>query len=132
MTLQNEIEQLGKFWYHAGEWHNAGCDFVCIDAGVCNCNLKKNKKELLTLIQDREKKAVEGFKDCLINATLNGGDTAVHVRVIGKVCEEYLESAKPTEKDDTPENKIQKPYWQTHDMLKEKIPCNSTDERSKE
>ena len=39
-------EKYKKFWYYAGEWHDAECDFVLEDQGVCNCDTKKNRKFL--------------------------------------------------------------------------------------
>lgn len=35
-----------KYWYYAGQWHNAECDFIQVDASPCNCNTYKNNLEI--------------------------------------------------------------------------------------
>lgn len=30
--------------FHAGEWHDATCNFPEVDHAVCNCNLPANKR----------------------------------------------------------------------------------------
>ena len=55
------IEELEKYWYYAGEWHNAGCDFILHDRGICECDSKKIQKEIDTLLQEEKKEAVEEF-----------------------------------------------------------------------
>lgn len=35
---KRKAEQIFKnYWYHAGRWHKAGCWFLILDEGVCNC-----------------------------------------------------------------------------------------------
>ena len=31
------LKRCKKLWYYAGRWHNAECDFILHDQGVCNC-----------------------------------------------------------------------------------------------
>jgi len=35
-----------KYIEYCGEWHDEDCAFVATDQGVCNCNLKKNRKKV--------------------------------------------------------------------------------------
>jgi hypothetical protein len=47
-------EEIKKYWYHAGEWHDAECWFVISDESVCNCNLKKNKFKIKDLFSNKQ------------------------------------------------------------------------------
>lgn len=35
------IENMKKYWFYAGRWHNAECAFILSDEGVCNCKHKQ-------------------------------------------------------------------------------------------
>jgi len=35
-----------KYWFHAGMWHKADCDFIRMDWGGCNCKAMDIFKEL--------------------------------------------------------------------------------------
>ena len=60
-TPERTVEEtFQKFWFYAGDWHNADCAFVCLDHGVCNCNTTANKKEITqTLKAERQKREEE-------------------------------------------------------------------------
>lgn len=45
-TKREVLERVRKYWHHAGEWHNAECDFILFDHGNCSCDNQKIKKEL--------------------------------------------------------------------------------------
>lgn len=50
-------EVFKNYWYHAGRWHNARCDFLMSDEGVCNCKSGKIRQEINeTLTRIREEK----------------------------------------------------------------------------
>ena len=55
-------EQMRKYWYHAGHWHNAECNFLISDAGVCNCDVDKNRKDVKSLTTTAHG-AVEAFAE---------------------------------------------------------------------
>lgn len=38
-----EREKLKDKWFYVGEWHDAGCDFIIYDRGVCNCKKIPNQ-----------------------------------------------------------------------------------------
>lgn len=40
------IKILKRFWYYAGQWHDAECYFIRDDQGVCNCKTGNNLKEI--------------------------------------------------------------------------------------
>lgn len=46
------LQTLKKYWYYIGDWHNAGCDFIQQDRGVCNCNYAKNKKKIIEALEE--------------------------------------------------------------------------------
>ena len=50
--MNREKERLKRFWWYAGGWHNAECDFIMDDRGVCNCKVKKNQKEINKAVQE--------------------------------------------------------------------------------
>ena len=43
INLEKIISIVKGYWFHAGKWHKAECDFILHDEGVCNCSLKSNK-----------------------------------------------------------------------------------------
>ena len=56
MTIREELK---KYWFYAGEWHDAECSFILHDAGVCNCHCGENRKELEELFQFRLRDSLE-------------------------------------------------------------------------
>ena len=89
MTLQNEIEEI-VYGYMA--------DIVsCTDVNALGVEKKGLIEDLFTLIQDREKEAVEGFVRECIEARLEFKDFDTRNK-FEKILNEYLESAKPNEK----------------------------------
>ena len=59
MKKKDILKEFENYWYYAGEWHDAGCSFICNDQGVCNCNTKKNKQFLSQAIDQVIKQIVE-------------------------------------------------------------------------
>jgi hypothetical protein len=79
-TDEETVEKtLQKFWFHAGDWHNADCAFVCVDHGVCNCNTTANKKEITNTLkavreEEREKVIKKASIEILSCVTAEGDD----------------------------------------------------------
>lgn len=49
--MEKEIEKFcEKYTLHAGRWHKEDCDFIHADAGVCNCDTAKNRRELKQMV----------------------------------------------------------------------------------
>jgi len=59
MTIREEIK---KYWFYAGEWHDAECSFILHDAGVCNCHCGENRKELEELFQSCLRDSLERIR----------------------------------------------------------------------
>ena len=51
------LDELSKYWYHAGRWHDAHCNFVMYDEGMCECDYGANKQAIEQLITKREQAA---------------------------------------------------------------------------
>lgn len=39
--FKKAMEGVKKYWFYAGRWHNAECNFILSDSGVCNCDIKR-------------------------------------------------------------------------------------------
>ena len=47
-----KIQDIFKnYWYYSGAWHNADCDFIRFDEGVCNCRTGKNQDKIDFLLE---------------------------------------------------------------------------------
>ena len=118
MTLQNEIEKILNDCYYEDWVANDGDDSY--EQGY---NEDKLIKQLSTLISSERRDAVRGFVRECIEARLEFKDFDTRKR-FEEILNEYLDSAKPNEKVETPEITISP-------LGKELLGFNSTDERSK-
>ena len=48
---QRIINIFKKYWYYTGSWHNAMCEFIRFDYGVCNCSTGKNYEKILSTLK---------------------------------------------------------------------------------
>ena len=92
MNKQNSLEDLREVFRR----NHVGFPIIMLDGlEVPYLPLENALKELSDLITTHEQQArrdgVESFAKELIKATLNGGDTAVHVRVIREFLTKFLE-----------------------------------------
>ena len=46
--------KMRDYWFHAGQWHNAECDFLRYDYGVCNCKNSVIKKKIKSILATQQ------------------------------------------------------------------------------
>jgi len=83
---RNFNKLMDQYIRYNGRWHNADCDFIYHDQGVCNCQIRKNsfivKQKLLSMFKHAESKDKK--------PTVSGRATAMGAVVYDKNGKSYI------------------------------------------
>lgn len=58
-SIDEVLNVMKHYWYHAGDWHVSSCVFLMSDSGVCNCQVNNIRIELKSLLKEKLTTLVE-------------------------------------------------------------------------